>query len=111
MDHRIQEILEKIETDISQKLVIGDLAASVNLSASHLQHLFKEEAQISIIKYINDLRLHKARELLETTHLRIKEIRIKVGATNEAHFLEDFKRKFGSTPSNYRKVFQNSRNG
>jgi transcriptional regulator GlxA family with amidase domain len=47
---------------------------------------------------------------LETSHLHVKEIRIKVGATHEAHFLEDFKRKFGETPNNYRNIYQNSRN-
>jgi two-component system response regulator YesN len=111
MDHRIQEILEKIETDISQKLVIGDLAASVNVSVSRFRHLFKKEVGISIIKYTNNLRLEKARELLETSHLHVKEIRIQVGAINESHFQRDFKQKFGETPNNYRKIFQNSRNG
>ncbi len=111
MDHRIQEILERIENDISQQFVIGDLAASVNLSVSRLQHLFKEEVETSIIKYINNLRLQKARELLETSHLHVNEIRIKVGLTSEAHFQLDFKRKFGKAPNNYRQIFQDSRNG
>lgn len=111
VDHRIQQILKQIENDISQQLVIGDLAASVNMSVSRLQHLFKKEVRISIVKYINNLRLERACELLETSHLQVKEIRIKVGASHEAHFLEDFKRKFGESPNNYRKVFLNSRNG
>jgi transcriptional regulator GlxA family with amidase domain len=111
VDHRIQQILRQIENDISQQLVIGDLAASVGLSVSRLQHLFKKEVGISIVKYVNNLRLQKARKLLETSYLHVKEIRIKVGATHEAHFLEDFKQKFGETPNNYRKIYQNSRNG
>lgn len=111
MDYRIQQILKQIENDISQQFVIGDLAASVNLSASRLQHLFKKEMQTSIIKYINNLRLQKARKLLETSHLHVKEIRMKVGVINESHFMRDFKRKFGETPNNYQQIFQSSRNG
>jgi AraC family transcriptional regulator of arabinose operon len=111
MDHRIEKILRKIENDISQKLVVRDLAASVNLSVSRLQHLFKQELGISLVKYINSLRLEKARLLLETTDLHVKEIRLKVGATHEAHFLEDFKQKFGQTPNHYRNNFRNSRIG
>ena len=107
MDYRIKEILAKIENNISRPLVIRDLAKSINVSVSHFQHLFKREVHASPIKYINNLRLEKARELLVTSHLRVKEIRLKVGATNKAHFLRGFKRKFGETPNNYRKNFRN----
>jgi AraC family transcriptional regulator of arabinose operon len=110
MDYRIQAILDKIETDISRQFVISDLAASADLSVSRLQHLFKKEMQTSLVKYINNLRLEKARGLLETSHLHVKEIRIQVGVTNESHFQSDFKRKFGVTPNNYRRIFRDSRN-
>jgi transcriptional regulator GlxA family with amidase domain len=106
MDHRIEKILSRLKEDISRKFVIRDLAASVNLSASRLQHLFKQEAGISLLKYINNLRLEKARQLLETTELHVKEIRLTVGAGNESHFQRDFKRKFGQTPNNYRNNFK-----
>jgi transcriptional regulator GlxA family with amidase domain len=111
MDYRIKEILVKIERDISHPLRIPNLAALINVSVSHFEHLFKKEVQICPVKYINNLRLEKARHLLETTNLRVQEIRVQVGAMNEAHFLHDFKQKYGATPKNYRKNFQNSRNG
>lgn len=110
MDYRIEEIIKKIETDISQSLVIRNLAASINMSVSRFQHLFKKELHTNITDYVSDLRMQKARKLLETSHLQVKEIRIKVGVTNEAHFIRVFKRKFGEAPNNYRKTFQNSRN-
>ncbi len=106
MDYRIKEILEKIESDISRPITIPDLAASINMSVSYFQHLFKKEAQICAVKYIKNLKLEKARRLLETTHLSIKEIRFEVGVPNEAHFLSDFKRRFGKTPKNYRRNFR-----
>ena len=111
MDHRIKEILAKVEQEIERPLTIPELAATVNLSVSHFQHLFKKEVQICAVKYINNLRLEKARQLLENTHLSIKEIRRLVGATSEAHFIDAFKRKFGQTPKHYRDFFQNRRNG
>ena len=118
MDHRIKEILAEIEKHISRPFVIRDLAKSVNMSVSHFQHLFKREVQTSAIKYINNLRLEKAGELLVSSHLQVKEIRLQVGVTNEAHFQRNFKRKFGETPNKYRQIykngkkrFANSRNG
>lgn len=111
MDYRIKEIIAKVDKNISRPLTIPDLATSVNVSVSHFQRLFKKEMQICAVKYINNRRLEMSRELLETTYLRIKEIRVKVGASNEAHFLHDFKRKFGETPCNYRKMYLNDGNG
>jgi len=111
MDYRIKEILAKVERDISQPLTIKDLAASVNVSVSRFQHLFKQETKTGIIKYINNRRLEEARRLLETTHLRVKEIRLRVGLRNESHFMRRFKEKFGETPCNYRKTYQKSGNG
>ena len=107
MDYRIKEILTKIERRISRRLVVRELAESINISVSHFEHLFKKEMHTSPIKYINNLRLEKASELLVSSHLRVKQIRLKVGASNEAHFQRNFKRKFGETPNNYRKIFQN----
>lgn len=111
MDYRIKEILAKIEKEINRPLIIKDLAESVNLSVSYLRHFFKKETGTGIIKYTNDLRLQKAREFLETSHLRVKEIRLKVGISDEAHFSRDFKEKFGETPNEYRKNFRNNGNG
>lgn len=110
MDYRIKEILVKIDNDFSRTLDIKQLADSVNMSISRFQHLFKQEVNISLTQYIKELRLQKAREFLETTHLRIKEIRVRVGDLGATHFWSDFKRKFGKTPNQFRKNFRNSRN-
>jgi len=111
MDYRIKEIIAKVDRDLSQPLSIPELAASINVSVSHFQRLFKKEVRLCAVKYIKDRRLETARQLLISTHLRIKEIRMQVGATNEAHFMSDFKRRFGETPGNYRKNILNDGNG
>lgn len=106
MDYRIKEILSKIETNFTHPLNVNNLAESLKLSVYYLQHLFKKEVGISITKYIKDLRIQKAGEYLEDTNLSVKEIRVKVGITNDTHFFHDFKQKFGSTPTEYRKNFR-----
>ena len=111
MDYRVQEILIKIEENISQSVVIRDLAKSSNISVSHLQHIFKKEVHTSIKKHVNNLRMQMMCELLEFSHLNISEILLKVGAPDATHFFRDFKQKFGKTPSEYRKFSRNSRNG
>ena len=111
MDYRIKETLAKVEQDLSVPHDIHTLAASVNLSLSRFRHLFKQETGNSFKKHVNGLRLDEARRLLETTHLRIKEVRQQVGAPSETLFLRDFKERFGETPLNYRRSRQNNSNG
>jgi len=111
MDYRIEELAVKIKSNLTQTLNIEQMAESINVSVSYLQHLFKREVGISIVKYVKELRLQAARELLETTHLSVKEICMKVGVTNETHFPLDFKQKFGRTPIEYRKNYRDNKKG
>lgn len=111
MDYRVEEILIEIENNLSQMQTAQDFAKSLNVSVSRFQHLFKEEVGMSFSNHVKNLRLQKARQLLEVTHLSVKEIQAKVGATDETHFSRDFKQKFDKTPTEYRKNFRNSRIG
>ena len=110
MDYRIEKVLASIENDVSKTLTVKNLAESVNLSVSHFQHLFKREVGKSVSQYVRDLRLEKARQLLEESHLRVKEIQVKVGAISKTHFLRDFKKDFGVTHSQYRKNYHEQQN-
>ncbi|MEQ1603482.1 MAG: AraC family transcriptional regulator [Pyrinomonadaceae bacterium] len=102
MDHRITEILTTIEASFTQAPDVDALAEMSNVSISHLQHLFKEETGKSITQHVKQLRLEKACSLLQTTNLRIKEICYSVGMADCSHFVRDFKREFGVSPSEYR---------
>lgn len=86
------------------------MAASVNLSYSRLEHLFKAETGITPVSYLKKLRIEKARELLETTFLTNQQIIVKVGICDESHFIRDFKKAYGLQPSQYRKRHHALRN-
>lgn len=103
MDQRVQIVLELIEADTRQHLNVRDLARCISLSPSRLQHLFKASTGTSLLQYLKFRRLNKAKELLETTLLNIKETMNVVGFSDVSHFVRDFKRTFGITPSKYRR--------
>jgi AraC-like DNA-binding protein len=84
----------------------GRFAQSVNLSPSRLHQLFKEETGWPPARYLRLLRMRRATELLETTHLNVKEIMARVGVTDESHFIRDFKKAHGATPARYRQLFK-----
>jgi len=52
---------------------------------------------------LRERRLQRAEFLLRTTFLSIKEVMIEAGLTSSSHFVQYFKRRYGVTPSGYRK--------
>jgi AraC-like DNA-binding protein len=88
--------------DLRHEVSLGELAQSFNLSASRLRHLFKAETGVSPVQYLQAQRMQKARELLETTFLNVKEVMLEVGVKDKSHFIKGFKKAYGLTPSQYR---------
>ena len=84
-------VIAHLEAHFREALKLEYSAGAVNLSCSRLRHLFKHETGMSFAQYIKQLRMHKARELLEDTFLRVKEIMVIIGVTDESHFVRDFK--------------------
>lgn len=104
MDTRIGRILHHLNSHFQHRISFADMAAMVNLSDSRLRHIFKVEVGVPPAQYIKLLRLNRARELLETTFLSIKEIVVITGMSDESHFFREFKRVYNVTPSQYREL-------
>jgi two-component system, response regulator YesN len=105
MDKRISIIVENVSLNFQKCWKLKELGKIVNLSTSQFEKLFKQEKQMSPIQFVKYLRFEKAKELLETTFLTVKEIGFEVGINCQSHFVRDFKQKYGSTPTEYRKNF------
>lgn len=58
---------------------------------------------MSPIQYLSSLRLERARYLLQATFLSVTEITRRIGAQDDSHFVRDFKKAYGETPTRYRK--------
>ena len=74
MDSRVRQAISLLSEDLSCDFDFKTLAASVNLSPSRLRHLFKDETGLTPAQYLKRLRLERARELLDTSFLRLKEV-------------------------------------
>jgi len=102
MDRRVQVTIELMKADLRRELSPDDLARATNLSRSRFQHLFKAETGVSPASYLRLLRLERARFLLETSFLSIKQIMLRVGVADKSHFERRFKKAYGATPTGYR---------
>lgn len=99
---RIQAAIEIIQNGISGKLEIAMLARQINMSASRLRHVFKEETGLSPSQYIKRKRMEEAEHLLRTTFLSVKQITHRAGFRNESYFSREFRRTHGLPPGKYR---------
>lgn len=102
------EIAEKISNflfkNYSRPISIDDVSSAVNLSKSYMSHVFKEVTGHTIMTYLMQYRLSKARnQLIQEPDERIKIISQENGFESEAHFSRFFKRNMGVSPSEYRK--------
>lgn len=102
MNPKVQRVIDHMNANLHRKLVLEDLAKLARLSRSRLCCLFKETTGLSVGQYLKSLRMAKARELLKTTSLSVKEIRARVGILDQSHFVRDFKKRHDVTPSEYR---------
>src|SRR6185295_9447946 len=109
MAERVKRVIELMEGDPSRAFSLGEMAESVNLSPPYFCYLFKSITGVPPARYLKSLRMQQAATLLTTTFLSVKEIVRRVGCTDESHFVRDFKRIYGRTPSEYRhKAFLSS---
>ena len=109
MDKRVEKIIEMMRDDVRGELSLTQFAQSVNLSVWRLCHIFKSDVGLPPIKYLRLLRMERAKGLLESSFLSVKEIAYQVGVNDESHFVRDFKATYGYSPAIYRSQF--NRNG
>lgn len=102
MDQRVQIVCTLMNEQLHRDLSLEEMARSVNLSSSYFRHLFKAETGISPAHYLKSLRIQRAKELIETTFLSMKEIMSRIGVRDKRHFTEDFRKAYGLTPAQYR---------
>lgn len=91
-------IREKLES----RTTIQEIAEQLGMGYSNFRKLFKEYTGVSPALYQQELRLEKAKELLSTTNISIKEIAYQLNFDSPDYFSSKFKMKVGCKPSEYR---------
>lgn len=106
MDKRVEKIIQMMREDVRGELCLSEFAQSVNLSVWRLCHIFKSDVGMPPMRYLRLLRMERAKDLLESSFLSVKEIAYRVGLNDESHFVRDFKSTYGSSPALYRSHFR-----
>ena len=105
MDYRMRIIIEFMQRDLNRDLDVRCLASIIGISPSGLRRLFKKNVGIPPHRFLKRLRLERARQLLCSKTLSVKEVSGVVGCLDESHFVRDFERTYGLSPAKYRQAF------
>ncbi len=92
----------RIRESLESNLTIQQIAMDLGIGYSNFRKLFKEYTGIAPAMYQQELRLQRAKELLSTTNLSIKEIAYRLNFDSPDYFSSKFKIKTGRKPSEFR---------
>ena len=101
-DPRITWAMDHMHRCLGQRVDPVALAYGLNLSPSHFCHLFTAQAGIGPARYLERLRMQRARVLIERTFLTVPYVMILVGYDDGDHFARDFERHHGVFPETLR---------
>ncbi len=99
----MDDVVEYIQQHVGEKLSASELARKMAVSYSSFGKLFREHTGKSFSSYLLWYRMECAKEYLENSSMKIKQVASKVGyRENPQHFSRDFTRQVGVSPKEYR---------
>lgn len=97
----INVAIEYIQRHYNEEITLNQISEYVNLSPQHFSKIFKESTNYKFVDWVNNLRISKAKELMNGSTLTIKEICFQVGYQDPNYFSRIFKKYVGLTPTEY----------
>ena len=103
-EHPIWRALNYINEHLTDHITLEETAKECGMSQSCFQRAFKREVGMTFNKYVNTIRISKARQLLHENSKTMSEIAFACGYTNQYHFTRTFKRFSNMPPRSFRKT-------
>jgi AraC-like DNA-binding protein len=103
-DFWVQKSLDFIHTFYAEKINVNDIATYIGIHRTHFSKTFTEDVGIPPAKYLQNLRLDKANQLLQQPSLSVTEIALTVGYLDLFSFTRAFTKQFGCSPSQIRQI-------
>ncbi|WP_158289340.1 response regulator [Paenibacillus flagellatus] len=98
----IRLAIQYIRAHLQDELTLEAIADHIQLSASYMGHLFKKEIGTSVMDYILEQRIERAKSYLVSGRYRNYELAEKAGFRNYSHFCTMFKKYAGMTPNEFK---------
>ncbi len=99
---QVERAKDFIQRNYDKKISLEDVAQKVCLSAKYFSRVFKEQTDLSFSRYKMQVKVEKAKELLENTEYRVGQIANKLGYENLESFIQIFKKITKLSPLEYK---------
>ena len=103
-DNNIKKIKKAKEIIISRMIeppTLQELAKEVDISLKKLKQGFKQVYGASVFSFLIDYKMQVSKRLLSSGNYNVNEVALRVGYSTATHFINAFKKKFGTTPKKY----------
>lgn len=100
---RLEQVFRFVDANYCGDIPLKDAAAIANYSMYHFTRFFKEATGMTFARYLNQVRLRRAIQLLASTGDPVTEVAFRVGFNSIKTFNRLFKEQMGCAPTAYRK--------
>ena len=106
----IAELIKKyIHQNFAKSITLDNIAARLDCSKSTVMNTFRKKYGITVIAYLNQVRLEEAQKLICDTELSFKEIAGECGFYDQNYFSKQFTEKFGCSPTVFRTKYKENK--
>lgn len=95
----------------TEEVKMADIAEQLHYHVDYITRCMQKTMGISPLQYLNEIRISRAKRLLETTNEKVKSIAKQVGIQDETYFSRMFRKKEGMSPQVYRRMTQREGKG
>lgn len=101
---KCNRIINYLNKEYVNKITSEQLEQVFESNYDYLNRIFQKTTGYTIFHYLNNLRINKAKDLLDTSYMKISEVGYLVGVNDPYYFSKLFKKYAGMTPSQYMKL-------
>ena len=108
VDHaeRTEAAKTYLASRISERVTLDEVAHAVYVSPFHLARIFQQQTGVPVHRYLTQLRLRASLERLAAGVSDLTELALELGFSSHSHFSDAFRREFGKSPSEIRKILE-----
>lgn len=100
--YAVYQVEQYIRLHYKEDLTLSTLADLVYLNPNYLSNIFAQVTGCTLNKYVKQIRMEKAQEMLLNTNMKVTDISQAVGYPNTSYFCKSFQKLFGASPEQFR---------